>query len=95
VKLGGKKLLHVGDADTSAEIFGAFDLDEQNIDVAFLPSWFLISDAGAAIVRNHIKPKHIVAVHLGPHEPARTSERIRERFPDAVTFTALLEKRYY
>jgi L-ascorbate metabolism protein UlaG (beta-lactamase superfamily) len=95
VKLGGKKLLHVGDADTSAEIFGAFDLDEQNIDVAFLPSWFLISDAGGAIVRNHIKPKHIVAVHLGPHEPARTSERIRERFPDAVAFTALLEKRYY
>lgn len=95
VKLGGKKLLHVGDADTSAEIFEAFDLDEQNIDVAFLPTWFLISDEGADIVRNHIKPKHIVAVHLGPREPARTSERIKARFPDAAAFTALLEKRYY
>ena len=95
VTLGGKKLLHVGDADTSAEIFEAFDLDEQNIDVAFLPTWFLISDEGADIVRNHIKPKHIVAVHLGPREPARTSERIRARFPDAAAFTALLEKRYY
>jgi L-ascorbate metabolism protein UlaG (beta-lactamase superfamily) len=95
VKLGGKKLLHVGDADTSPEIFEAFHLDEQNIDVAFLPTWFLLSDEGADIVRNHIKPKHIVAVHLGPREPARTFERIRARFPDAAAFAALLEKRYY
>jgi L-ascorbate metabolism protein UlaG (beta-lactamase superfamily) len=95
VTLAGKKLLHVGDADTSAEIFEAFDLDELGIDVAFLPSWFLMSDEGADIVRNHIKPKHIVAVHLGPREPARTSETIRARFPDATAFTVLLEKRYY
>lgn len=95
VELGGKTLLHVGDADTSAEIFAAFGLDKENIDVAFLPAWFLLSDEGADIVRNHIKPKHIVAVHLGPREPARTSERIRARFPDATAFTTLLEQRYY
>jgi L-ascorbate metabolism protein UlaG (beta-lactamase superfamily) len=95
VKLGGKKLLHVGDADTAADIFEAFNLDEQNIDVAFLPPWFLMTDEGADIVRTHIKPKHIVAVHLGPREPARTSEKIRERFPHAAAFTTLLEKRYY
>ena len=95
VALGGKKLLHLGDADTAADIFDALNLDEQGIDVAFLPMWFLTSDEGAAVVRNHIKPKHIVAVHLGPREPGRTFERIRARFPDADAFAALLEKRYY
>lgn len=93
--IAGKKLLHVGDADTSAEIFEALNLDKEDIDVAFLPAWFLLSDEGAHIVRNQIKPKHIVAVHLGPREPARTSESIRARFPDATAFTTLLEKRYY
>lgn len=95
VTLGGKKLLHVGDADTAAGIFDAFNLDAQGIDVAFLPVWFLTSDDGAAIVRNHIKPKHIVAVHMPAADADRAVAQMRERFPDAVAFTALLDKRYY
>jgi L-ascorbate metabolism protein UlaG (beta-lactamase superfamily) len=95
VKLGGKKLLHLGDADTAADIFDAFNLDEQGIDVAFLPMWFLTSDAGAAVVRDHIKPKHIVAVHMPARDPDHAAAQIKTRFPAAVPFTVLLEKRYY
>jgi L-ascorbate metabolism protein UlaG (beta-lactamase superfamily) len=95
VTLGGKKLLHVGDADTAADIFAAFKLQEQGIDVAFLPGWFLTSDSGAAIVRNHIKPKHIVAVHLSASDRGRAAAEIATRFPEAVAFTTLLDKRYY
>jgi L-ascorbate metabolism protein UlaG (beta-lactamase superfamily) len=96
VTLGGKTLLHIGDASTEdASIFDAFDLDEAEIDVAFLPVWFLTSDEGAAIVRQHIKPKHIVAVHMPAEEPQRAAAGVRERFPDAVAFTVLLEKRFY
>ncbi|HSL55424.1 MAG TPA: MBL fold metallo-hydrolase, partial [Pyrinomonadaceae bacterium] len=36
IKLGGKKLLHVGDADTSVENFEKFNLDEEGIDIALL-----------------------------------------------------------
>ena len=39
IRLGGKKLLHVGDADTSIENFEKFNLDEEQIDIAFLPDW--------------------------------------------------------
>lgn len=95
VTLAGKKLLHLGDADTAADIFDAFNLDEQGIDVAFLPRWFLTSDAGAAIVRDHIKPKHIVAVHMPARDPDHAVAQVKAGFPDAVPFTALLEKRYY
>jgi L-ascorbate metabolism protein UlaG (beta-lactamase superfamily) len=96
VSLGGKKLLHIGDASTEdASIFDAFNLDEAGIDVAFLPVWFLTSDEGAAIVRQHIKPKRIVAIHMPAEDPQRTAARIRERFPDAVPFTVLLEKTFY
>ena len=93
--LGGKTLLHVGDADTAPDIFAAFALADRRIDVAFLPPWFLTTDRGAAIVRNQIKPKHIVAVHLPASAPERTMAEIAARFPDAVTFTALLDTRYF
>jgi L-ascorbate metabolism protein UlaG (beta-lactamase superfamily) len=95
VRLGGKKILHIGDADPDAGIFAAFSLDKEAIDVAVLPVWFLTSDAGAAIVREQIKPRHIVAVHMPAHQPERSVAQIKERFPDAAAFTALLDKRYY
>ena len=57
--------------------------------------WFLTSDEGAAIVRQHIKPKHIVAVHMPADGVPRAVAEIRQRFPDAVPFTVLLEKKFY
>jgi L-ascorbate metabolism protein UlaG (beta-lactamase superfamily) len=95
VRLGGKKLLHVGDADTSPEIFEGFDLDEEGVDIAFIPYWFLLGKAGQTIVRDHIKPKHIIALHISPDEAEEAAGRIRRVFPDAVAFTTLLEKRRY
>lgn len=95
VKLGGKKLLHIGDADTSAEVFGQFNLDEEGIDVAFIPYWFLLGSDGQAVVREHIKPKHIIAVHISPSEAEKVAGQIKQVFPDAVAFITMLEKRHY
>ena len=96
IKLGGKTLLHIGDASTEdASIFDALNLDQAGIDVAFLPVWFLTSDDGAAIVRQHIRPKQIVAVHMSAENPQDAVERIKQRFPEAVPFTVLLQKRFY
>ena len=95
VKLGGKKLLHIGDAETSFENFERFNLDEEQIDVAFLPLWFLTGTEGQAIIRDHIKPKQIIAVHISPDESERTLTQARQLFPGSVTFTTMLEKKAY
>ncbi|HEX7330435.1 MAG TPA: MBL fold metallo-hydrolase [Pyrinomonadaceae bacterium] len=95
IKLGGKKLLHIGDADTAVENFEKFNLDEEGIDIAFIPFWFLIGSDGQTIVRDHIKPKQIIAVHISPSEGDKTTTQIKQAFPGAVAFTALLEKRQY
>lgn len=95
VKLGGKKLLHVGDADTAVENFEKFNLDEEQIDVAFLPLWFLTESQGQTLVRDHIKPKHIIAVHVSPDESERTITRVKQAFPGAITFKTMLEKVAY
>ena len=95
IKLGGKKLLHIGDADTAVENFEKFNLDEEGIDIAFLPFWFLTGSEGQTIVREHIKPKQIIAVHISPSESERTITQIKQAFPGAVAFTTMLEKRQY
>lgn len=95
VKLGGRKLLHIGDAEASLEIFGQFNLDEEGIDIAIIPYWFLLGTGGPAVIREHIKPRHIIAVHISPSEAAKVSGQIKQAFPDAVAFTTMLEKRHY
>jgi L-ascorbate metabolism protein UlaG (beta-lactamase superfamily) len=95
IKLGGKKLLHVGDAELEPEIFAKLNLDEEGIDIAILPFWLLIGKDGPAIVREHIKPKHLIAVHVETLKAAKITSQIKEAFPDAIVFTTMLEKRRY
>jgi L-ascorbate metabolism protein UlaG (beta-lactamase superfamily) len=95
INLGGKKVLHVGDADTAVENFEKFNLDEAGIDIAFIPFWFLLGKQGQTIVREHIKPKQIIAVHISPSEGAAVAAQIRKDFPGAIAFTTLLEKQSF
>lgn len=95
IKLGGKKLLHVGDADTAVENFEKFNLDEEGIDIAFLPDWFLLGSEGQSLVREHIKPRQIIAVHVSPADGEKVAAQIRQAFPNAIAFTSMLEKKQF
>ena len=95
IKLGGKKLLHIGDADTAVENFDRFNLDEEGIDIALIPFWFLLGTDGQTIVRDHIKPKQIIAVHISPADSEKITGQIKQLFPNALAFTNMLEKRLY
>ncbi len=95
IKLGGKKILHIGDADTAVENFEKFNLAQEGIDIAFIPFWFLLGTEGQTIVREHIKPKQIIAVHISPDESEQVTGQIKQAFPGAVAFTKMLEKRQY
>ena len=95
IHLGGKKILHIGDADTSVKLFDSFDLDKEEIDIALLPFWFLLDEYGQIIVRDHIKAKSIIALHISPINGSKAVEQIRQAFPDAVPLTKMLEKRQY
>lgn len=56
---------------------------------------FLHGDAGRAVVGEHIKPRHIIAVHVSPSEAGEVAAQIRQVFPEAVAFTTMLEKGHY
>lgn len=93
--LGGKRFLHIGDTPADPELFAHFGLDKQAIDVAFMPAWFFTSPEGQAVIRDRIRPKHVIAVHVGPNEGESLKKRVARDFPSADVFSTPLEKRHF
>ena len=95
ITIGGKKLLHIGDADMTAENFSTFNLTQEKIDVAFIPYWFLISDAGRKFVKEQFNPKTVIAVHIPSAEAQDVIDQLKKDLPDAIAFTKILEERSF
>lgn len=95
IEMDGKKLLHIGDADMTVENFASFRLPEEGIDIAFIPYWYLQSNNGRTLVRDHIRPKQVIAVHVGPDGGERVAAQIKKTNPEVTVFTKILETKSY
>lgn len=93
VELGGKKFLHVGDAELSDTVFAGYKLNEAGIDVAILPYWYLLTAEGRAAIKKLINPKQIIAVHIQPLEAAEVIDQLKKVDPGVIPFTRALESR--
>ena len=87
--------MHVGDSITEIENFQQFNLVQEQIDIAILPFWFLTGARGQKLVRDHIRPKQIIAVHISPETSETTTAQVKQAFPDAIAFTKMLEKKVF
>ncbi len=95
IEADGLKFLHIGDADMTAENFSVYKLNEENIDVAFIPFWFLLSENGRNLVKEQFDPKHIVAVHVSPGDASEVSENLKKHYSDITVFTEILETKNF
>jgi L-ascorbate metabolism protein UlaG (beta-lactamase superfamily) len=95
IEIGGKKFLHIGDADMTDENFASFSLAQEGIDVAFIPYWYLLSESGRALVNNQFRPRHIIAVHIPPAEAESVAAKIASSNPDATSFTKILQTKRF
>jgi len=95
IEIGGRKFLHIGDADMTAENFSSFNLSKEDIDVAFIPYWFLLSDNGRAFVRDQFRPKQIVAVHVPPAEAEKITSDFAKSNPGTIVFSKILETKNF
>jgi L-ascorbate metabolism protein UlaG (beta-lactamase superfamily) len=95
IEIGGKKLLHIGDADMTAENFASFNLAQEKIDIAFIPYWFLMSEDGRKLVREQFNAKQIIAVHIPPAEVDEVTAELKKNLPDAIAFTKILDERSF
>jgi len=93
VELGGRRVLHVGDANLSDKVLAPFRLDTARIDVALLPTWLLTDPNARRAIERWIRPRQIVGIHVGEGEEGRAVNAVRAALPTAVTFTRSLETR--
>ena len=92
--IDGRKILHVGDAmtDLNVETYRRLGLPAERIDVLFL-EYFDVSGATAAFIRNELKPRYIVAMHVPTTRYEKDLAKFRKTYPDAIVFTKPLEAR--
>lgn len=64
IRIGGRTLLHVGDAMATLDDFSVYELPAAGVDVAFLPYWYLLDEDGRRAVREGISPGRIVVMHV-------------------------------
>ena len=93
VELGGRRVLHVGDADLTEEVLAPFRLDTARIDVALLPTWLLTREESRRAIARWIRPRQIVGIHVGEGEEARATREVQAAVPGALTFVRSLETR--
>jgi L-ascorbate metabolism protein UlaG (beta-lactamase superfamily) len=83
VEIGGLVVMHLGDADVTAEELRPLDLAEEGIDVVLAPYWFW--DATHRPALDELGARHRVAMHLPvPEAPA-------EYFAPAESLDALVD----
>lgn len=89
IEIGGKKLFHFGDADMTVENFASFKLPAEKIDIAFIPFWYLLTENGRNLVRDHIGAKSNIAVHIPPTTAEKDAENLAKLSPGVQSFTKL------
>lgn len=77
VELGGRRVLHVGDAELSHPTFPGSALAEQPLDGAYLPFWYFLSASDRLRLRPLLGDARRFAVHLPPNDASAAAELAR------------------
>ncbi len=93
VSLGGKRFLHLGDStlDQNVEELKSFPFEKLPTDVLLI-EYFDRSLMSQAMIKERIKPSHIVAMHAQPAQFAATRVDVRAVYPDAFLFEKAMEQ---
>jgi L-ascorbate metabolism protein UlaG (beta-lactamase superfamily) len=97
LEVGGRRILHMGDTEATATDLSGLELDQRNIDLAFIPFWYLVKGGWGKTIREQIAPARIVVMHLPAPDAQdryidslggweKVSMEITAAFPNATVF---------
>jgi len=95
VDIGGKRILHIGDAKPIAENYRHLELIGKNIDLLIAPFPYIGLPSARQVIEKYIKPKKIAVVHLPCREfdsygwiniTMKSYMKVKENFIETVIF---------
>jgi len=93
VRLGGFRILHLGDAHMDPRNFAPYELPTLELDVALVPYWYFGSTVGEVLLSEHLEARLVVAMHVPPGEVQAVRTALARSHPDVVVFTEPLATR--
>ena len=71
------------------------ELTARTIDFAFIPYWYLTTDEGRRVVRDHIQPERIIVIHVPPAELDDIRREVSGHFENVVFFEESMESKRF
>ncbi len=95
--LNGIKVLHLGDLNppANADHFKSLQLQKENISLAFIDPFCLLDESGRSSVREHIRPREIVLMHLRPRDIDKYATDVKRHFPNIHVFRESMESKLF
>lgn len=88
VEVGGKRILHLGDAELADDDLAALELRARRIDVAIVPYWAFTREGARERFARLIAARRVVAMRL----PAVVSEEVRRKVRQAAPGAVILAR---
>ncbi len=96
VNLDGKKFLHAGDIDYLDSQLDSFNLLQDSVTVAFIPTFGdLVSLPNRNALINNVNPENIVCLHFLTSTLSTTLNQVNFVYPNADVFTTPFQTREY
>jgi ankyrin repeat protein/L-ascorbate metabolism protein UlaG (beta-lactamase superfamily) len=95
--MDGTNVLHLGDIYPPAneKYFRAFQLQKENIAIAFIDPFFLLDEIGKQMATEFIQPKQIIPMHMRPNEVGKYARDLKKLYPNINVFWESMEKKLF
>ncbi len=92
--VGGFKILHLGDIapPSNVEFIPKYGLEKEGIDIAFVDPFFLQDESGKKLLRDHIRPKKIILMHMRGDEVDRYLAALGKEYDNVLAFHVPMQK---
>jgi L-ascorbate metabolism protein UlaG (beta-lactamase superfamily) len=90
VTINGIKVFHTGDISSLQDV-RQYNLEDQNIDLAFIPHFYLRNSASRSTLSNDIGARYLFPIHYQYTTPEFNADVVRFNYPDAIIFNMELE----
>jgi L-ascorbate metabolism protein UlaG (beta-lactamase superfamily) len=91
VTLGGRRILHLGDATMQSDAYAPYADQLQDIDVALIPYWFFDDEEGRKTIATWLQARLQIAMHVPAGEEESVQQRLQATDPRVRVFTSSMQ----